>query len=115
MRSTLTPGPILGLATTTTRLPVNERTALGLIGAWSAVRKISNAVGQMMATADTLAPDRRTILDAPPVVADPCVWYDPFDYWREITSHGLMRWNLDRPESRLRPRRLPAPGAPRPD
>lgn len=75
------------------RLPVNERTVSGLTGAWAAVAKISNAVGQMMSCADALGPDGITEIATPTVLSDPCSGYDSFTYWREVTSTALMRGN----------------------
>lgn len=86
---------ILGVFQASSRPVANEVNAYGLVGAWAAVRKVSNSVGQMMSAADVLELDGRTpVAPRPDVVADPCVGYDPFDYWREVVSHGLMRGNF---------------------
>ncbi len=87
---------IYGNLTPSVRLPVNEETAYGLVGVNAAVTKIANAVGQMMSAADVYGPDGRTPLaTVPNIVADPGVglFMDPFVYWKEVVSHGLMRGN----------------------
>jgi phage portal protein BeeE len=71
----------------------SERNVHGLPAAWSALRKISNACGQMMAAAQAFGPDGTTKLAAPAVLELPCASYDPFDFWREVFSHGLARGN----------------------
>lgn len=69
-----------------------ERNVFGIAAAWSCLRKISNACGQMMAAAQAFAPDNAP-LSTPAVLERPCAAYDPFDYWRELFSHGLARGN----------------------
>jgi HK97 family phage portal protein len=76
-----------------TRPTPSERNVMGLPAAWSALRKISNACGQMMSSARAFGPDGVTKLAPPPILETPCVTYDPFDFWREVFSHGLARGN----------------------
>jgi hypothetical protein len=85
---------ILGLSvdSSSVAVPVNETTVRGLTGAWAAVNKIANNVGQMMSAAGVIAPGGAA-LNPPAVVTDPCVLYDPFVYWSEVVTTGLPRGN----------------------
>lgn len=86
---------ILGLVdANTTTVPVTELTVRGLAGVDAAVRKIGNAVGQMMCAAEAFGPDGSTPLAAQPVVlTDPDALLDSFVFWRSLVEHGLMRGN----------------------
>lgn len=77
---------ILGLVdANTTTVPVTELTVRGLAGADAAVRKIGNAVGQMMCAAEAFGPDGSTPLPAQPLVlTDPDALLDSFVYWRRL-------------------------------
>lgn len=75
----------------TARLPVSERTLLGLPAAWSAVSKISNAAGQMLRGADVY--DGATLVDKPQVVRRPNYGYGPFTFYKEVVSTAMVRGN----------------------
>lgn len=75
----------------TVRLPVTERTLLGLPAAWSAVAKISNAAAQMLRSADVYLDGDQ--VEVPQVVRRPNYGYGPFSFYKEIVSTALVRGN----------------------
>src|SRR5688572_18606610 len=76
------------------KLPVTERTLLGLPAAHAAVSKIANAVGQMMVAADVLKADGRTpIVPVPSIIDKPNGLYDSFVFFKEVCTTALMRGN----------------------
>lgn len=75
------------------RLPVSEKTLLGLPAAHAAVSKIANAVAQMMCAADVFGADGRTPVGVPSIVIEPNPGYDAFTFWKEVASTALMRGN----------------------
>lgn len=70
------------------RLPVTDRTVLGLAGAWAAVSRIANNVALMLTEATVEGADER-----PTVVADPCTEFDPFTFWKTAVATALCRGN----------------------
>jgi HK97 family phage portal protein len=84
---------LLGIAMPTTPLPVTDQSVRGLPAAWAALNKIANAVGQMMADADTYSGDEITKIESPQVVDQPDVTLDSFTYFKMVASTAICRGN----------------------
>lgn len=83
---------LMGLAPAATRLPVTDRTVVGLPAAWAAVNKVSNAVSQMMVGAEVL--DGRESLDPRPTIVErPNNGYGSFTFWKEVVTTTMLRGN----------------------